>query len=55
MKTTALARLTATGCVEVSAPAGTYQPGARSFVFSMRGAKPVRVSDDGRAHSIKLR
>jgi alpha-glucosidase len=41
--------------VEVSAPAGTYQPGARSFVFSMRGAKPVRVGDDGRAHSVKVR
>ena len=42
------------GQVEVSAPSGSYQPGARKFVFSVRGGKAVELSDDGKAHKVSV-
>ena len=45
--------------INVSAPAGSYQPGPRNFVFevhpSLPGAAPVEFPDDGRAHYMQLR
>ena len=45
--------------INVSAPAGSYQPGARQFVFevhpSLPGTAPVQFPDDGRAHYMQLR
>jgi alpha-glucosidase len=44
--------------VDVSAPAGSYQPGSRRFVFSLHpaahGGKPIELADDGHPHHINL-
>ena len=41
--------------IELSAPAGAYQPGPRALVFAARGGKPLQIADDGKAHTIKLK
>lgn len=45
--------------VTLSAPAGSYQPGPRTMVFSVhagsREAKPAQLADDGKAHTISVR
>jgi alpha-glucosidase len=40
--------------IEVTAPTGSYQPGARKFVFSIGRTKPVELHDDGRPHKIHM-
>jgi alpha-glucosidase len=45
--------------VEVVAPTGSYQPGARAMVFTVHGAngagKPAQFPDDSRPHRLRLR
>ncbi len=41
--------------IEVSAPTGSYQPGARTLQFALRGGMPVQLADDGKAHTVSLR
>jgi len=44
--------------IDVSAPTGSYQPGARNVVFTVHSAggagKPVRFADDGRPHHMPI-
>jgi alpha-glucosidase len=44
--------------INVSTPAGSYQPGARNLVFEVHpaapGGKPVQFADDGRRHDVQL-
>ncbi|HTS64885.1 MAG TPA: glycoside hydrolase family 31 protein [Candidatus Acidoferrales bacterium] len=42
------------GVIELSAPQGSFDPGRRTMVFSIRRAAEVRIPDDGRPHRIPV-